>query len=146
MRKALVIADDLSGAAEIAGIGRRYGLPTKLARERPKFFPPGLTVIDTDSRSLPPEEAAAAAARAVAGIDPTSFDLIFKKTDSVLRGPIAWEPAGAAEADVVLVGARGLLLLGALAAVLDLDLRRLAGRGRSGRRLGEVGAGPDAGV
>src|SRR5918993_5639252 len=91
MRKALVIADDLSGAAETAGIGHRYGFPTKLARERPKFFAPGLTVIDTDSRSLPPEEAAAAAMRAVAGIDPASFDLIYKKTDSVLRGPIAWE-------------------------------------------------------
>jgi uncharacterized protein YgbK (DUF1537 family) len=91
MRKALVIADDLSGAAEIAGIGHRYGLPTRLARERPRFFAPGLTVIDTDSRSLPPEEAAAAVARCVAGIDPSTFDLIYKKTDSVLRGPVAAE-------------------------------------------------------
>ena len=29
MKRVLVIADDLSGAAEIAGIGRRYGLPTR---------------------------------------------------------------------------------------------------------------------
>src|SRR5688500_14541293 len=91
MRKALVIADDLSGAAEIAGIGHRYGLPTRLARERPKFFPPGLTVIDTESRSLPPAEAATTVARCVAGIDPGAFDLIYKKTDSVLRGPVAAE-------------------------------------------------------
>ena len=91
MRKALVIADDLSGAAEIAGIGHRYGLPTRLARESPRVFAPGLTVIDTDSRSLAHDDAAAAVARSVQGIDPASFDVIYKKTDSVLRGPIAAE-------------------------------------------------------
>jgi hypothetical protein len=91
MRKALVIADDLSGAAEIAGIGHRYGLPTRLVRQRPTFFAPGLTVIDSDSRSLAPADAAQRVTQCVAGVDPGSFDLIYKKTDSVLRGPIAAE-------------------------------------------------------
>jgi uncharacterized protein YgbK (DUF1537 family) len=91
MRKALVIADDLSGAAEIAGIGYRYGLPTRLVRERPKAFAPGLTVIDSDSRSLSLADAAKRVGECIAGIDPTGYDLIYKKTDSVFRGPIAAE-------------------------------------------------------
>ena len=76
MRKALVIADDLSGAAEIAGIGHRYGLPTRLVRERPTSFAPGLTVIDSDSRSLAPADAARRVSECVPGVDPASFDLI----------------------------------------------------------------------
>lgn len=91
MRKALVIADDLSGAAEIAGIGYRYGLPTRLVRERPRGFAAGLTVIDSDSRSLSPADAASRVSACIEGIDPASFDLIYKKTDSVLRGPVAAE-------------------------------------------------------
>ena len=50
MTRVLVIADDLSGAAEIAGVGLRYGLPTRLLRERPVECGEGLTVIDSDSR------------------------------------------------------------------------------------------------
>jgi uncharacterized protein YgbK (DUF1537 family) len=84
----LVIADDLSGAAEIAGIGLRHGLATRLVRGLPVAASPGLTVIDTDSRQLLPPAAAECVRRFVAGLATSQFDLIFKKTDSVLRGPI----------------------------------------------------------
>jgi uncharacterized protein YgbK (DUF1537 family) len=89
----LAIADDLSGAAEIAGIGYRFGVPTRLLRERPADFNfAGLTVIDTDSRSLSAGEAAAVVERAVAGLWRAGmFDLLYKKTDSVFRGNIAAE-------------------------------------------------------
>src|SRR5438270_459736 len=54
MTRILVIADDLTGAAEIAGIGLRYGLPTRLVRDHPGRCEHGLTVMDTDSRPMPP--------------------------------------------------------------------------------------------
>lgn len=91
MRRVLAIADDFTGAAEIAGIGRRYGLPTRLLRDRPPSVEDGLTVIDTDSRLLPPADAAAKVRAFVAGLGGENFDLIYKKTDSVLRGPILAE-------------------------------------------------------
>ena len=91
MRNLLVIADDFSGAAEIAGIGHRYGFATRLLREPPEQFEPGLTAVDTDSRTLPPAEAADAVRRFTAHVLPADFEFVYKKTDSVLRGPIAAE-------------------------------------------------------
>ena len=46
MTRILAIADDLSGAAEIAGIGRRFGLTTRLWRDRAGHSEPGLTVVE----------------------------------------------------------------------------------------------------
>lgn len=91
MQNALVIADDLTGAAEIAGIGHRYGLPARLVCRPPTSFRPGLTVVDTDTRMLTPADAAAEVTRFVAEARGRRFDLVYKKTDSVLRGPIAAE-------------------------------------------------------
>src|SRR5262245_46148285 len=91
MRRALVIADDLSGAAEIAGIGTRFGLPTRLALDRVDNFADGLTVIDSDSRSLPPVQAAQRVGQLISGVDSHHFDFIYKKTDSALRGHIVAE-------------------------------------------------------
>src|SRR5581483_10270587 len=91
IRRLLAIADDFTGAAEIAGIGRRYGLPTRLLRYRPDTIGDGLTVIDTDSRLLAPVDAAAKVRGFVEGLRPGDFDLIYKKTDSVLRGPVLAE-------------------------------------------------------
>src|SRR3954463_15162481 len=91
MKRVLVIADDLSGAAEISGIGQRYGLPTRLLREPCEDLQSGLTVFDTDSRSLEPD---AAAARVQEFIRPhrwDAFDFVYKKTDSAMRGPIVPE-------------------------------------------------------
>ena len=46
----LVIADDLSGAAELTGIGARHGLAARLERDAPIAVHDGLTVLDTDTR------------------------------------------------------------------------------------------------
>jgi len=91
MKRVLVIADDLSGAAEIAGIGQRYGLSTRIRRERTRQAAAELTVVDTDSRSLDPQSAGMTAEKKVRDLRRQDFELIFKKTDSALRGPIAAE-------------------------------------------------------
>jgi uncharacterized protein YgbK (DUF1537 family) len=87
----LAIADDLSGAAEITGIGARYGLAARLERDAPAVAHPGLTVLDTDTRLLPQDEAAQRVQRAVRLLRGEDFDLIYKKTDSALRGPLLAE-------------------------------------------------------
>jgi uncharacterized protein YgbK (DUF1537 family) len=91
MKRFLAIADDLSGAAEIAGIGDRYGLPTRLIRHPINEVPPGLTVVDSDSRSMPPGDAARVVDEFVRPLRREHAHLIYKKTDSVLRGPVAEE-------------------------------------------------------
>jgi uncharacterized protein YgbK (DUF1537 family) len=98
--KLCVIADDLTGAAEIAGLGLRYGLAARLVRE--PFVPDGcgegLTVLDTDSRALTPEAAAARVREACAAACASGFGRIYKKTDSALRGPLLAEVGAALEA------------------------------------------------
>ena len=54
----VVIADDITGAAEIAGIGYRYGLKiTFLTGENNKISPCDLLVYATDTRSMDKNEA-----------------------------------------------------------------------------------------
>jgi uncharacterized protein YgbK (DUF1537 family) len=91
MQRLLAIADDLTGAAEIAGVGWRHGLPVRLLRQPTSNLHDGLTVIDTDSRLLPPEQAARAVRTFVDPIAALKLDLVYKKTDSVLRGPVGAE-------------------------------------------------------
>ena len=91
MKRILVIADDLSGAAEITGIGARHGLTARLERDAPIIGHPGLTVIDTDTRLVPQDEADERVRRAVQHLREDDFDLIYKKTDSALRGPVLAE-------------------------------------------------------
>ncbi len=88
MKRILVIADDFSGAAEIAGIGHRFGLSTRLFREPLDDGGDGLTVIDTDSRRLSAEAAAARVSTALGCMNARCFDFVYKKVDSVLRGPV----------------------------------------------------------
>jgi uncharacterized protein YgbK (DUF1537 family) len=92
MKRFLVIADDLTGAAEMAGIGLRYGLIAQISRlQPPRDLASSLTVIDTDSRLLSPKGAATRLRDLLRRIDLASFDFIYKKTDSVLRGNIVAE-------------------------------------------------------
>ncbi len=86
-----VIADDLSGAAELAGVAVRHGLSAEVQTR----FEPSARVevicLDTDTRFLPPAEAArivGAATREVMAAKPAG---IFKKCDSVLRGSVLAE-------------------------------------------------------
>ncbi len=86
----LIIADDISGAAECAGVGWRRGLAAELCTDSSAGGLAGFSVIDTDSRLLPPAEAAARVQAVMDGSGPKPGD-VFKKTDSVLRGSVRAE-------------------------------------------------------
>jgi D-threonate/D-erythronate kinase len=84
----VVIADDLSGAAELAGAALRHGLSAEVQTTFDPAAETDLICVDTDTRSLSSDEAArlvAEVARAVAASRP---EWIFKKCDSVLRGRV----------------------------------------------------------
>lgn len=87
----LVIADDLTGAAELAGIGLRYGLTTEVRMEVPASTEAGLLVIATDTRSMDPVSAVAAMETVTKQAMRLQPRWIYKKTDSVLRGHVAGE-------------------------------------------------------
>ena len=97
--KVIVIADDFSGAAELAGISLRYGLmlsvllnrgeDTELLNNSP--LGDGGFVVCTDSRSLKKEEAIVVTERTVKQVLQLQPEWIYKKTDSVLRGHIVDE-------------------------------------------------------
>lgn len=107
MRPVWVLADDLTGAAEIAGIANRLGCQVELSRVAARSPDSRVTVIDTDSRSLSDNDAASRMLDVLGRIDPPPGALLFKKTDSVFRGPIA------AEIDAIVrrLGLRSAVLL-----------------------------------
>src|ERR1043166_5608336 len=86
-----VIADDLTGAAELGGIGWRHGLSAEVVIEGPAPGEPGVVCLDTDSRSSPPGEAAQRATTAASTLGAAGASWLYKKVDSVLRGPITAE-------------------------------------------------------
>lgn len=90
-----VIADDITGAAEIAAIGHDRGLRTVVQLPGCEAARPeaDLIVVDTDSRLLPASEARQRVARAIASLRLGPGGLVFKKVDSVLRGNVAAELA-----------------------------------------------------
>ena len=86
-----VIADDLTGAAELGAVGVRHGLQAEIVRTgRPS---PEATVVcvDTDSRACDPGEAAKRAAAAAKLLRAAGARWIYKKVDSVLRGQVTAE-------------------------------------------------------
>ena len=90
MPRILVIADDFTGAAEIGGIAHLYGLSVRL---QTSLSDAGLSeddvvVLDTNTRSLTPHEASKAIIKILGDLDLSVFNFIYKKVDSVLRGPI----------------------------------------------------------
>ena len=98
----LVIADDITGAAEIAGIAFSRGQQVSLVCGNGTSTN-GTTVIATDSRSMSEADAAAETRRIASSllISHSSFlrpeglsvarNLIYKKTDSALRGHVVGE-------------------------------------------------------
>ena len=89
----VVIADDLTGAGEIGGIGLAYGLNVQLQRRFCSDTDAQLLIIDTNSRSLSPEEAGRVMRDTAQQLNDSNLPIewIYKKTDSVLRGPVASE-------------------------------------------------------
>jgi uncharacterized protein YgbK (DUF1537 family) len=107
MTPVLIIADDLSGAADCGIACSCHGLETLVHLERANAAsaqPPNLSgvdvvAVDTDTRSLPHREAAAVVADIVRRYDRDLNQdepcLLFKKIDSTLRGPFGAELAAA---------------------------------------------------
>lgn len=87
----IVIADDITGAAEIAGIALRYGLNTVLTTDGTAALPNSeVAVVATNTRS-DSEENAVKIVKEITKIAARNGNTLFKKTDSVLRGHIAAE-------------------------------------------------------
>lgn len=86
-----VIADDLTGAAEIGAVGLRHGFRAEIIQQgRPSAWA-DIVCVDTDSRSCPPEAAADKAAAAALLLREAGAKWIYKKVDSVLRGQVTAE-------------------------------------------------------
>ncbi len=86
-----VIADDLTGAAELSGVGLRYGLRAEVVTELQSRSDSELICVDTDSRAGLPAEAGRRAAEAAGKLAASRAHWIYKKADSVLRGHILVE-------------------------------------------------------
>ena len=87
----LVIADDLSGAAELAGIAFAHGLTAEVQTEFQPRTEAQVICLDTDTRRLSADAAAAVMRKLAKRIRAARPEFIFKKTDSALRGHIAAE-------------------------------------------------------
>ncbi len=92
--KMLIIADDLSGAADCAAGCAQTGLRTLVALDG-EADPAGFAVVavDADSRRLPAVEAAAAQRALLERWLASRPSLLYKKIDSTLRGSFAEELA-----------------------------------------------------
>ena len=94
----IVIADDITGAAEIAGIAFARGAEVRLVCgsvygvDNATHSTDVTTVIATDTRSMSEAEAVAETKRiSAAFVSPEGKKVIFKKTDSALRGHVVAE-------------------------------------------------------
>jgi D-threonate/D-erythronate kinase len=84
-----VIADDITGAAEIAGIGLRYGMRVMLTTSA-NIPPPAkqLWVVALNTRSMDKQHAVSVIYETVGQLRDAGVTDIFKKTDSLLRGHV----------------------------------------------------------
>ncbi|MBS1520849.1 MAG: four-carbon acid sugar kinase family protein [Bacteroidetes bacterium] len=89
----VVIADDLTGAAEIGGLGLRYDLSIEIICDNDLKSDADLLIISTDTRSMPEKEALLATQLLTAKLAEIKPGLVFKKVDSVLRGHVLGELA-----------------------------------------------------
>jgi uncharacterized protein YgbK (DUF1537 family) len=88
---AAVIADDLTGAAELASAAADMGFSAEVHTAFDATSSAEIVCLDTDTRLLKAREAAPVVERAAQEILRASPSWIFKKTDSVLRGNVAAE-------------------------------------------------------
>lgn len=86
-----VIADDFSGAAEIAGISLRFGLTIELCLDKARKTNADVLIVCSDSRSMTREAAINATKLAMEAILPFRPSFTYKKIDSVLRGYVVDE-------------------------------------------------------
>jgi uncharacterized protein YgbK (DUF1537 family) len=87
----VVIADDLSGATELAAISHAHGLITEVHIDRLYETDSEVVCIDANTRSLPAPNAVAIARRLAHEALDAGCSWIYKKCDSVLRGHVIAE-------------------------------------------------------
>jgi uncharacterized protein YgbK (DUF1537 family) len=102
-----VIADDLTGASELGGIGVRHGLRAEVILQGECIGDADLLCLDTDSRSCKANVAARRAAAAARKLRKAGAVWIYKKVDSVLRGNVLAEVSAIRDA----LGLRSALLV-----------------------------------
>lgn len=90
MPRMLIIADDLTGAADCGVACAGCGLRTLVAFDC-RECDAEVLAIDTDTRAAEPEEAAAAIGRLIRALPQRDDLLVYKKIDSTLRGNVAEE-------------------------------------------------------
>lgn len=93
-----VIADDLSGAAEIAAAALRRGLSAEVQTRLDPRAKADVICVDTDSRSMTAAAATIAVGAAARRMREAGAGWIYKKCDSVLRGNVLAELLAAMEA------------------------------------------------
>ena len=81
-----VIADDFTGAAELAGISLRYGLNVELYTGDVAPTNADVLIVSTDSRSLNKADALKRTEAVLKSVLKLNPSFIYKKIDSVLRG------------------------------------------------------------
>jgi uncharacterized protein YgbK (DUF1537 family) len=86
-----VIADDFTGAAEIGGIGLRYGMDVIIETRNILQTTADLIVIAANTRSLEAEKAAEIISNVTMQLQQLNPLFIYKKIDSVLRGHVSAE-------------------------------------------------------
>ena len=91
MTQVLALADDLTGALEVGAKFATEGVASVILTEATLPGTEPVMVIDTETRHLPPELAAARVTSVLRHAHKPGVRLIFKKTDSTLRGNIAAE-------------------------------------------------------
>ena len=93
----LIISDDLTGAAEVGGVAVRYGVSAEVHIDEPVEAESEAIAVDTGTRLVAGEKAARRI-RELAGKLKTSLKRqVYKKVDSVLRGPVLSELAALAD-------------------------------------------------
>lgn len=99
MPQMLVLADDLTGAADCAVACAAHGLRTYVAlNDHAGPTDADVLAIDADTRAASPEAAAMATARLMHKHASSPGILVYKKLDSTLRGNVAAELASALDA------------------------------------------------
>jgi len=86
-----VVADDFTGAAEVAAVGLRYGLRAEVQTVLNPVCKADLIVVDTNTRSGTRREAATEVKKVLKRLRKIAAEWIYKKVDSVLRGNVVAE-------------------------------------------------------
>lgn len=86
-----VIADDLTGAAELAGISLRFGLKVQICTGELTVSNDDVLITSTDSRSMNIKDALRTTSLRIHELMALRLEFIYKKTDSVLRGHVMAE-------------------------------------------------------